>query len=93
MMSMEAMNVMYDSWDTGMWAWMLVLMVLVVGAIVGVILVVLRLPGRDERPPTSETSVGALDVLDERFARGEIDTDEYAERRRVLTEPHDRTRV
>jgi len=27
----------------------------------------------------------ALDILDERFARGEIDQSEYEERRRILT--------
>jgi uncharacterized membrane protein len=36
-----------------------------------------------DRPRGGDTS--ALDILDERFARGEIDIQEYEDRKRVLT--------
>jgi len=39
-------------------------------------------PGGTERKPSS------LDILDERFARGEISPEEYEERRRTLIGSH-----
>jgi len=39
-------------------------------------------PGRTERKPSP------LDILDERFARGEISEEEYEERRRTLIGSH-----
>ena len=52
--------------------------------IVGTILL-LRVLRRDPQPgaPAVET---ALDILKKRYARGEIDKDEFEERRRVLGE-------
>ncbi len=35
-------------------------------------------------PPGAEPSGSALRILEERYARGEIDTDEFTERRRTL---------
>lgn len=40
--------------------------------------------GRDRRSPSSEGRHAAEQLLDDRFARGEIDQDEYARRRGVL---------
>ncbi len=39
---------------------------------------------RDERK--RERSTGALEILEERFARGEIDKEEFREKRRILEE-------
>lgn len=51
---------------------------------VGVILLVVWAV-RQSEGRGSETRHRALDVLEERFARGEIDADEFASRRRQLT--------
>ena len=84
---------MYGSWYAGTWAWMLVIMLLFLGALVVAVLAMrIRASDRDNRP---SKSAGALDVLDGRFARGDtpVDREEYAQRRRVLMEPNDRTHV
>ncbi len=58
---------------------MIVVLVLVIAAVV---LVVRRFggSGQDGAPPARK----ALEILKERFARGEIDKEEFEERRRVL---------
>ncbi len=60
-----------------------VFMILVVVAIVAAILFVLRGAGMMGTPPGARGD-RALDLLKERFARGEIDAREYEERRRLL---------
>jgi putative membrane protein len=59
---------------------MLVLMVLVLAALVSLAFVLAR---RGPRPPTPADT--ARRILDERFARGEIDQEEYEHRRDALT--------
>ena len=51
--------------------------------IVGTVLVV-RSFSEAGRSPHPSGGNRALDILDERFARGEIDRSEYEERRRIL---------
>jgi putative membrane protein len=48
-----------------------------------ILLVIGLLRGRGGAPPRSSGS--ALHLLEERYARGEIDRDEYVERRATLT--------
>ena len=74
---------MHDGWMFGMgWSW-LVLLVLVGGAIWFAVRVGTRGGSRLD-PPTREKS--AEEVLRERFARGEIDEQEYRARREALRE-------
>ena len=65
------------------WGFMIfgsLMMVLVVAAIVVIVVVLVRwIGGQGQRG-----SKAALDILGERFARGEIDAAEFEERRRVL---------
>ena len=84
-------------WDGGMgwsmgWMWVFWLL-LVVGTGLVVFVLVKALsgsPGRTSRqggsapPPTGVGPQQAREILDERYARGEIDTQEYQERRRAL---------
>lgn len=72
-------------WDGG---WMLpfgpLMMIAFVAAVVAVIVLLVRWFA--DRRPAARTSTGnnALDILKERFARGEIDKEEYEERKRIL---------
>ena len=72
-------------WDGG---WMFlgpVMMIAFIAIIVVVVVLVVRGFGSHRsRPTTSDSS--ALDILKERFARGEIDKTEYEEQRRILRE-------
>jgi putative membrane protein len=74
---------MMDGCGGGMILWSLLFVALLLGGI--------WLIGRAVKggPPAAgggigPSSPGALQVLEERFARGEIDRDEFEERRRVL---------
>jgi putative membrane protein len=60
------------------------IMILVLAAIVAAVLFLVRQTTTPSHPAPSGRT--ALDVLKERFARGEIDKDEFEERRRVLGE-------
>lgn len=77
---------MYGPGDGGWWGTGMVLVALLFLAliVIGVILVV-RSPDADRPRRRSERS-RAREILDERFARGEIDAQEYEERRRTLEE-------
>ncbi len=66
-----------SGWGGGwMWLWGTLMMLSWVAIIAGAVWVVLR--GRDGRSR-------AQDLLEERYARGEIDTEEYRERLEQLT--------
>ncbi|CAN5456723.1 SHOCT domain-containing protein [soil metagenome] len=65
------------------WLMVVLMVLLVVAVVVGLVLALRRLPASSV--PTVEGASGrARLVLDERFARGEIDHDEYASRRSAL---------
>lgn len=76
-------------WNGGAWMFMGPLMMILFLAIaVAVIVLIVRWlggPGHGTaaHPPPGKT---ALDILKSRFARGEIDREEFEERRRVLGE-------
>lgn len=77
---------MYGPWDGGWWGFGVVLVwLLFLGVIVGGVVLVVRFLSSGARTPPRPEGNRALDILDERFARGEIDQQEYEERRRILT--------
>jgi putative membrane protein len=59
---------------------MIMMLVLWVAAIVGIVLAIRRLTGQWGRV----TSARAVDILRERYARGEIDKEEFEAKRRDL---------
>ena len=70
------------SWDNWGGALVMTLMMLVFwGGLIGLIAYSIR----GSRSPDEKSSPSAIQQLEERFARGEIDKDEFEERRRVLT--------
>lgn len=73
------------SWGMG-WGWIF-LVLLVIGITVLVVALVGGLGGRRHRSDPGRARRGrAREILDERYARGEIDAMEYDERRRRLDE-------
>ncbi|HLS25358.1 MAG TPA: SHOCT domain-containing protein [Beutenbergiaceae bacterium] len=83
---------MHWNWDgmgpwSMVWSW-LFLALLIVGLVVLVVVLVRLLSGRGQRHDDARpTGRGrAREVLDERYARGEIDHVEYEERRRRLND-------
>lgn len=78
---------MWGPGDSGWWGLGVTLFSLLFIALIVVGVVVLARSfseggGRVRRPEGSR----ALDILDERFARGEVDEEEYERRRRILTD-------
>ncbi len=76
-------------WDG--WGWMFLgplIMIVCIAAIVGVVVLVVRWLGAAGQiaAPHSPPGGTPLNTLNERFARGEIDKDEFEERKRLLSE-------
>jgi len=79
-------------WMSG-WAWVgtMVMLVLLLALVVVAAVVVVRLLGPREQPGAGSRPAprSAMEVLQERFASGEIDEDEF-KRRRALLSPANR---
>jgi hypothetical protein len=45
-----------------------------------------KAPARSPSPDDARPAAAALDILDKRFARGEIDKDEYLEKKQLISE-------
>jgi putative membrane protein len=70
-----------DGW--GGWFFMGLFMLIAWGAVVCAIVYVTR--DRRRRPDARPEEPRSMDILEERFARGEIDEQEFRERRKALT--------
>ncbi len=78
---------MWDNgWGAGQWVAMSVMMVLFWGLIVAGIIALVHATRSDRHTPPAPAphESSARRILDERFARGELDADEYAHRRDLL---------
>ena len=76
-------------WDG--WGWMFLgplIMIVCIAAIVGIVILVVRWLGAAGQitAPHSPPGGTSLNILNERFARGELDKDEFEERKRLLSE-------
>jgi len=73
-------------WDGGWWMFLgPIWMIVVIGAIVAVVVLVVRwLGGSGPSAPVNGPARTPIDILKERFARGEIEKEEFEERRRLL---------
>ncbi len=72
----------YEHMGYGGWLFGPLMMILVFSIFVGAFVLILKLLGIGG---SAKSSRSALDLLDERFARGEIDRQEYEERRSALS--------
>ena len=68
----------------GGWLVMVAMMVVFWGAIAWVIVTLIRHGSSRAAQPVDRAPSGPLQILDERFARGEIDDEEYQRRRALL---------
>lgn len=60
-------------------------MLLFIAAIIALVVLVVRwLAGTSQGGPVQPPTKTPLDILQDRFARGEIDKEEFEERRRIL---------
>lgn len=67
-------------WGAGGWWWGWIMMAAFWVVVVLLVVLAIRTTGRDDRSGSDE----AEHRLDERFASGEIDADEYESRRKLL---------
>jgi putative membrane protein len=77
----------FAAWHHDGPGWWIVFVPLFWFAVIAGIVLLLRSRGGWGPPPVGSHRESALDVLDGRYARGEIDVDEYRERRSVLAGP------
>ena len=77
-----------SGWGWGAWVFMGIMMLIFFALVAAVFIAVLRPGGWSRGGSTSLPGAGRVDdalrILDERFARGEIDADEYTKRRDLL---------
>jgi len=63
-----------------------IIMILALATVVIVVVLIVRWLGGGPYPPPQRTQRTALDILEERFAKGEIEKDEFEEKKRLLSD-------
>ncbi|MGZ4306667.1 MAG: SHOCT domain-containing protein [Solirubrobacteraceae bacterium] len=74
----------WHDWGHGGAGWWIVAVVLFWGLLVGGILLLLRGSGHWSRRSRPSERESALEVLERRFAEGQVSVEEYQNRRRIL---------
>jgi putative membrane protein len=74
---------MMDGWDMNGWGWAWMTTTMLIGTAVVVLVVILLYRGSQASGPVDRPE-NPLDILAQRFARGEINEEEYRGRRDVL---------
>lgn len=74
----------YGNWGWGSWLVMSLMMLVFWGALIFGGIALWRSAERSDRRPQHRGHPSPEQVLDERFARGEIDAEEYRSRRELL---------
>lgn len=74
----------HGGWGAGDWLAMSLMMVVFWGALIALVVWLVRRLGPDRTTDTTPPRPRAEEVLAERFARGEIDEDEFTRRRELL---------
>jgi len=83
---------MQQGWEMMPWYGMIfgpIMMILVLATAVTVVILLVRWLGGGSGSPSHDNrqpSKAALDILKERFAKGEIDKDEFEEKKRLLSD-------
>ncbi|GGE81007.1 hypothetical protein GCM10011533_36730 [Streptosporangium jomthongense] len=83
---------MPHGWEMMPWYGMIfgpIMMILVLATVVTVVILLVRWLGGGSWQPfhdNRQPSKAALDILKERFAKGEIDKDEFEEKKRLLSD-------
>ncbi|WP_417516141.1 SHOCT domain-containing protein [Marinobacter sp.] len=83
---------MQHGWEMMPWYGMIfgpIMMILVLATAVTVVILLVRWLGGGSGAPFRDnrrSSKAALDILKERFAKGEIDKDEFEEKKRLLSD-------
>ena len=80
---------MYDDWGWGGWLLMTLVMIVFWAAVITAVVMAVRYLASSRRPgpnPGASGPTRAEDLLAERYARGEIDDDEYRQRLTLLRE-------
>ena len=77
---------MWEGWGAGHMTFGIVPMTLFWLGLIAFLAFLIRWVTRDSLNKTTVTEKTALDILKERFARGEIDKKEFEESRRVLSD-------
>lgn len=77
---------MWGDWGWGGMIFGPIMGILYIGLIVAAIVLVVRWLGGGHAIAPGPRGKSALQILEERFARGEIDKDEFEERRRLLSD-------
>lgn len=73
-----------DGWGGGEWILMVIMMALFLGALVALVVWLVRTTNRPDRGDAGSATEVAERVLAERFARGEIDEEEFTRKRALL---------